>query len=295
MAGLFQVLWGQADGQFKAAEPLAGSDDKPLMIPPAEDCDTNSICTRPLAVDWDSDGDLDLVVGNFAGTFYVFSGEGTGKFRPEPTPILAGDDPLKVNGHHGDPFPVDWDGDGDLDLLSGSASGGVQWAENKAGPGEPPSLTRFESLIPGPGDEWGRRFEQASLLDESDLREPSGSTRVWVDDVNGDGKLDVLVGDSVTLVSLPEGMTAEESERRRKKWEADWGELTSQPAIVLTAPTEEDAESSDTAPTEEDLEREEREQEKQAEHGRRVSELYQARREFIVEERTGYVWLYLRK
>ena len=57
--------------------------------------------------------------------------------------MKAGDQPLKVEGHHGDPFVIDWDGDGDLDILSGSSEGGVQWAENRAGPGKPPRLEPF--------------------------------------------------------------------------------------------------------------------------------------------------------
>jgi hypothetical protein len=71
-------------------------------------------------VDWDGDGNLDLVVGNFAGSFYVFSGEGKGKFQPKPKMIMTGESPLKVPGVHSDPFVIDWDNDGDLDLLSGS-------------------------------------------------------------------------------------------------------------------------------------------------------------------------------
>src|SRR6185503_17156507 len=104
---------------------------------------TENICTRPFAVDWDGDGHLDLVVGNFSGTFYWFKGEGKGKFQPKPEAIMigkAGDRPLKVSGAHSDPFVIDWDGDGDLDLISGSSEGGVMWAENVAGKGKPPEL-----------------------------------------------------------------------------------------------------------------------------------------------------------
>ena len=117
MAGLFQVLYGKADGTFRKAEVLKGTDGEPLIIPADDDKQlTEKICTRPFAVDWDGDGQLDLVVGNFSGTFYWFKGEGKGKFAPKPEPIKAGGKPLKIPGVHSDPFVIDWDGDGDLDL-----------------------------------------------------------------------------------------------------------------------------------------------------------------------------------
>src|SRR5688500_13064614 len=131
MAGLFQVLWGEKGGGFKQAAVLNGTDKEPLIIPIKHKSEmTENICTRPTAVDWNGDGKLDLVVGNFAGSFYVFTGEGKGKFTPKPEPLTGVNGPLKIKGHHGDPFMVDWDGDGDLDMLSGSSEGGVQWAEN---------------------------------------------------------------------------------------------------------------------------------------------------------------------
>ncbi|KAB2949134.1 MAG: VCBS repeat-containing protein [Phycisphaerae bacterium] len=268
MAGLFQVLWGQADGTFKKAETLNGTDGQPLIIPmPNEKEIVESICTRPTAVDWDADGDLDLVVGNFSGKFYLFRGEGAGKFNPKPEPIKAGETHLQVQGHHGDPCIVDWDGDGDVDVLSGAASGGVQWSENTAGPKKTPVLKAFAALIPGPVDpNEGRRPHE--------VNEPAGSTRVCVADVNGDGKLDVLVGDALSLVSPKEGVSEADFVKRRAEWKAASEDLQKQMQAAQTDPP--------------DMEKLEPLYEK-------FNELYKAREAFMIEERTGFVWVYLRK
>jgi hypothetical protein len=271
MAGLFQVLRGKGDGTFKKAATLNGTDGKPLIIPvrgkPGEGEDwVNNICTRPFAADWDGDGHLDLVVGNFPGTFYLFKGRGKGEFLPVPEQIKAGDQPLKSPGHHSDPFVIDWDGDGDLDLLSGSSEGGVLWAENRAGPGKAPVLGAFRELIkPCSSIEYGQ------ILHDADLKGPLTCTRVWADDVNGDGKLDLLVGDLVTLIS-PAANVSEDDFRKRF---ADWNKALSE-AANPPSPAEAD-------------------QSKRNEARQRIQQLYQQRNEFMAEDRTGFVWLYLRK
>jgi len=252
MAGLFQVLWGQPNGTFKKAEVLKGTDNEPLIIPIKNQTEqTENICTRPVAVDWTGNGKLDLIVGNFTGTFYRFIGEGNGRFNPKPELLKAKDNStLRIEGAHSDPFVVDWDGDGDLDIVSGSSSGGVQWAENVGG--KTPQLKNFTRLIPP-----GQPIEDGKLLAENDLTGPTTSTRVWVADANNDGKLDILVGDSVTLISLAKGVTKEQFAKRYAKWKADM--------------------------------------EAAQEKGGSIQEIYDKRTEFMVEDRTGYVWAYLRK
>ena len=266
MAGLFQILRGQPDGTFRKAEVLNGTDGQPLIIPLNGGRFTENICTRPFAVDWDGDGLLDLVVGTFAGSFYLFHGQGDGKFAPKPDEIKVGDQPLKIDGYHGDPFVVDWDGDGDLDILSGSAEGGVQWVENRAGAGKPPALTSFRPLVPpGPKHEYGQ------ILRDADLHGPVGNTRVWADDVNGDGKLDLLVGDSAPLISPADGL----SEAEFKERFAAWTKLRTEASGKVQAAAND-----------------EKEQAKAQQH---LQDLYGQRSQFMKEDSTGFVWLYIRK
>lgn len=280
MAGLFYVLWGQPDGTFKKPVPLEGTDHQPLIIPSDNgELSMASVCTRPTAVDWNADGKLDLVVGSFDGRFYLFMGEGQGKFSPVARQILAGDEVLQLNqtrrmlpngtmnvpivmpGHHGDPFFADWDGDGDLDMLSGSDAGGVQWAENIAGPGKPIRLKPFTWLIPPPA-------EQRDQCQPAEYTEPAGRTRVWAYDMNGDGKLDILVGDSITLISPANGLSQQEFFRQREKWTADLNALYHE----MYGSREDSKKKTE-----------------------RLRAHYQRRKEFMTEDQTGFVWVYLRK
>jgi hypothetical protein len=266
MAGLFQVLYGKGDGTFRKAEVLKGTDGKPLIIPTKSDDQlTDKICTRPFAVDWDGDGHLDLVVGNFSGTFYWFKGQGKGRFLPEPQLIKAGGEPLRIKGAHGDPFVVDWDGDGSLDLVSGSSEGGVYWARNRAGKGKVPDLEPFRTLI-----EPGHAVKPGQPLRESDLTGPTHATRVWVADVNGDGKLDILVGDSVTHISPVKGLSDAEMKKKYADWETDFK------AAQESLSSARDAKAQEKANAE-------------------FHKVYSRRSEFMREEMTGFVWLYLQK
>ncbi len=273
MAGLFQVLWGNTEGKFSPAATLNGTDEKPLIISAPEvsagyDSDIDRICTRPVAVDWDSDGDLDLISGNFGGTFCMFRGEGQGKFQPTSELVMIGNDVLRIAGHHSDPFCIDWDKDGDVDLLSGSTNGGVQWSENTAGAGKLPELKEFVALIE-PGPQTG----QGEMLKESELTAPTRSTRIWVDDINEDGKLDILVGDSTTLTSPADGLTEEECKAKEVEWQSKMEDLSKKLNAI--------DENTDSA-------------ESEKVHAE-FNTLYQERNTFIKEDSTGFVWLYLQK
>ena len=179
---------------------------------------------------------------------------------------MTGNSPLKINGAHSDPFLVDWDHDGDIDMLSGSSSGGVQWAENVAGRGKLPVLNNFKTLI-----EKLPLVEYGQPLSEEQLSGPVSATRVWVDDVNSDGKYDLLVGDNVTLISMAKDITREEFNKKRATWQKDLQ------AVLVDV----NSAANDEAKREIAMQR--------------YQELHKQRAEFMSEERTGFVWLYLQK
>jgi FG-GAP-like repeat len=92
----------------------------------------------PIAFDWDKDGDLDLIVGDEDGRVAFI--ENTGKLAADRTPIFAQPiyfkqeaDSLKC-GALATPVGVDWDGDGDIDIVSGNTAGYIEFFENLSGP-----------------------------------------------------------------------------------------------------------------------------------------------------------------
>ena len=98
----------------------------------------------PNAVDWDKDGDIDLVVGDEDGRVALI--ENTGKVK-DRMPVFKS--PVYFQQEAGDlkfgalvtPYSVDWDDDGDEDLLCGNTAGQIGFIENLDG-GNPPKWNK---------------------------------------------------------------------------------------------------------------------------------------------------------
>ncbi|MBM3859870.1 MAG: VCBS repeat-containing protein [Verrucomicrobia bacterium] len=93
----------------------------------------------PTAIDWDKDGDMDLIVGDEDGRVALI--ENNGKLARDRTPVFLPPryfrqeaDDLKC-GALATPVGVDWDGDGDMDIISGNTAGYIEFFENLSGPG----------------------------------------------------------------------------------------------------------------------------------------------------------------
>ena len=129
-------------------------------------------------VDLDSDGDLDLVVGNNTGLLHYFENTGTSS-NPGFTERTGTANPLDGMdaGSYSAPTFTDLDSDGDYDLIVGNYNGDIAYFEN-TGTATNPGFTQ--------------RNGANNPLD--DIKSGSFNT-LTLTDLDGDSDLDLVVGD----------------------------------------------------------------------------------------------------
>jgi len=127
-------------------------------------------------------------------------------------------------------------------------------------------LQSFQSLI-----EIRPQVQDGQVLRDEDLTGPAGSTRIWIDDINSDGKLDILVGDLVTLVSPANEL----NEKEFTKKYAQWQESVTKASELLNSTLDDEK--------------------ARKEAQQKFQKVYNERNKFMKEDRTGFVWLYLQK
>ena len=198
--GTFYIYHGQ---RFKS------TDENPIA--------TTGTASAAHLTDWDGDGDYDLIVGTIRGNVYLVPNEGT----PESFAFGKEQEIASVSSRAG-PFTADWDSDGDLDLLVGADDGSVSLFEN-TGTATSPKLASAVKLVPP--------VERImSTQAPKEVRRGSRS-KICVADWNGDGPLDLLVGDfAMQKPDLPEPTAEEKAEHDRIRKELEpiqqrYGEL----------------------------------------------------------------------
>lgn len=171
----------KSNGTYAEGQVLRGANGKPVNVGRA---------STVVSADWNGDGLVDLIIGNIDGRVFFVPNKGS-RQKPvwgTPEPVNADAREIVAQGSRAGPFVADWDGDGKLDLILGSGSGSVVWFRN-TGSAKTPRLTLAGTLVEAapPGNR-----------PPSDLANPKRSgtqPKVCVADWNGDGLLDLIVGD----------------------------------------------------------------------------------------------------
>jgi hypothetical protein len=176
--GQLFLFHGVDDGQFKKPVKIKDKEGKEIKVGSA---------SAVYAHDWDSDGDLDLLVGNIRGEIYFIVNAGTKKAPAfgGAVKLSASGKTIRVPGGDSGPVVVDWDGDGKHDLLSGAGDGSVVFFKN-TGSNQKPTLAAQQILI---------KVKRKMLMSDEAPVPCGGRSKIAVVDWNNDGALDILVGD----------------------------------------------------------------------------------------------------
>jgi len=146
----------------------------------------------PNFVDFDGDGDLDLLCGEFLDGFTYFENTGS---RTQPRyaagkRLMHGDRPLTMDLEMIVPVATDWDGDGDHDLIVGDEDGRVAFLENTG-------LADRVPVFAAP-----RYFKQQA----DDVKFGALATACGTD-WDGDGDIDIIAGNTAGYVAVIENLS----------------------------------------------------------------------------------------
>ena len=150
-------------------------------------------CTSALAFDWDADGDLDILLGDYSdGTLFRRMNEGTAaepSFSGANIPVEVDGEPFKAEDGLCSHLLIDWDRDGLKDLVCGGygdaygdGPGAGIWMYRNVGQPGAPKFAAARTLIPR-----SKKGTQVPVRPDTGLY-------LEVVDWNGDGRLDILVG-----------------------------------------------------------------------------------------------------
>ena len=181
--GDFDIVSGEYDGTFRYLENTA-----PIINPhfteltgganPFDSFYLPGGYSAPVYTDLDNDGDLDVVSGGYSGAFRYFENTGSAS-SPAFVERTGASNPLDGFGvgYSSTPTLADLDGDGDLDVISGSYYGTFAYFENVGSAVSPAFVERTGGSNPLDGEVVGD-FSAPALAD-----------------LDGDGDFDLVSGE----------------------------------------------------------------------------------------------------
>ncbi len=182
----FQNVGSRAEPRYATGRKLSTSDGKQLHM--------SLQMVVPSAIDFDKDGDTDLVVGDEDGRVALI--EHTGDMDDDGLPVLRAPvyfrqaaDRLKC-GALSTPCVVDWDHDGDEDIVCGNTAGFIELFTNLGGSGHSTRWSAPSRLVGGNDVIRIQAGPNGSIQGPCEAK--WGYTTISIGDWDHDGKFDIV-------------------------------------------------------------------------------------------------------
>lgn len=248
------------------------------------------------------------MVGFISGSVKLYLNNGDFTFK-EGVVLTSGGKP--INAADGGPCITDWDGDGVLDLLLGEDGGNVLFYKSPKKGATDLVANENHYVIPkvAQGDSWKPRKPDAKSPSGFAPARPASRVKPFAADWNGDGKLDLLVGDFVNIETKPITLT-DAQKKELEALEADQAKLQKSlmenyeriQGLVLKQLGKKSLDDFSTWPKEEQKRFQEayskamsEDKEMQAVQKQWQSLFEKISKYKAAPEMTGHVWVYLRK
>lgn len=176
--------------------------------------------TSIATVDWDQDGDFDLILGAYEGGVYRCMNEGTAtepKFSAKNLEVQVDGELMMEGTGLTAPRVCDWNGDGKFDILCGGVGGGVFMYPNVGEKGAP-EFGDQQVLIKPNGS--GPYVKEYPPLKDGLPAHPMSNWHIEPVDYDGDGHLDLLVGGRAFIEAKTRELSDEEQAEVKQLREA---------------------------------------------------------------------------
>ncbi|MFN0293656.1 FG-GAP-like repeat-containing protein [Pedobacter helvus] len=197
--GFAEILLNK--GLNEKDRPVVTNEKLPLHVFKKQPYESGDMSLKPFPIDWDGDGRTDLVFTAWQGFYWISLNKGKkGEMKFDKPIELYQQGGVLVHNDSPAPYAVDWDNDGDLDIISGGCSGNLMYFENIAGKGNAPQFKAGVFLR----DDNNERFFVNAVKEGGTVQGMEeqywGYLTVVPADVDRDGDLDLIIADCLGKV-----------------------------------------------------------------------------------------------